>query len=91
MYGYISCSRDSLNAEEQERYQEIYCGLCRKLGREYGQLGRLSLSYDMTFLILFSCLPCMSRRRSGSRSAAAFIPAGKRWRRRINLQGTRRI
>lgn len=53
MYGYISCSRDSLNAEEQERYQEIYCGLCRKLGREYGQLGRLSLSYDMTFLILF--------------------------------------
>ncbi len=53
MYGYISCSRDSLNAEEQERYQEIYCGLCKKLGREYGQLGRLSLSYDMTFLILF--------------------------------------
>lgn len=53
MYGYISCSRNSLNAEEQERYQEIYCGLCRKLGREYGQLGRLSLSYDMTFLILF--------------------------------------
>ena len=53
MYGYISCSRESLNAEEQERYQEIYCGLCRKLGREYGQLGRLSLSYDMTFLILF--------------------------------------
>ena len=53
MYGYISCSRDSLNGEEQERYQEVYCGLCRKLGKEYGQLERLSLSYDMTFLILF--------------------------------------
>lgn len=53
MYGYISCSRDSLNGEGQERYQEVYCGLCRKLGKEYGQLERLSLSYDMTFLILF--------------------------------------
>ena len=53
MFGYIGCAKEQLSEEEQKRYQSIYCGLCRKLGREYGQLGRLSLSYDMTFLILF--------------------------------------
>ena len=39
--------------EELQRYRSAYCGLCRYLGTRHGQLTRLSLTYDMTFLALF--------------------------------------
>jgi len=35
------------------RYRGFYCGLCRCLGKRHGQLTRLSLTYDMTFLAMF--------------------------------------
>ena len=53
MFGYIECNRSKLSREEQERYQSVYCGLCRNLKMRYGDLERMSLSYDMTFVILF--------------------------------------
>lgn len=52
MFGYIVCIKDKLDKAELERYQHIYCGLCRNLKKRYGQLHRLNLSYDMTFIIL---------------------------------------
>lgn len=52
MFGYVMCNRGELNKEEQERYQSVYCGLCRTLEKRHGQLSRFSLSYEMTFLIL---------------------------------------
>ena len=52
MFGYIVCIKDKLDKAELERYQHIYCGLCRNLKNRYGQLHRLNLSYDMTFIIL---------------------------------------
>ena len=33
-------------------YQAYYCGLCRRLKECYGKRGQLTLSYDMTFLIV---------------------------------------
>lgn len=53
MFGYIECNRSKLSQEELGRYQSVYCGLCRNLKERYGELERLSLSYDMTFVILF--------------------------------------
>ncbi len=53
MFGYIECNRSKLSSEELERYQSVYCGLCRNLKSRYGELERLSLSYDMTFAVLF--------------------------------------
>lgn len=53
MFGYIECNRSKLSKEEQERYRSVYCGLCRNLKLRYGELERMSLSYDMTFVILF--------------------------------------
>lgn len=53
MFGFIGCNRAELTEEEKKRYQGVYCGLCRNLKKRYGGLERLSLSYDMTFLILF--------------------------------------
>jgi hypothetical protein len=53
MFGYVVCNRKDLSKEEIARYQGVYCGLCKTLENKYGQLSRMSLNYDMTFLILF--------------------------------------
>lgn len=53
MFGYIVCNKKHLATEEKDRYQSIYCGLCKTLEIKFGQLSRISLNYDMTFLILF--------------------------------------
>jgi hypothetical protein len=52
MFGYVVCNKKELDMEEVKRYQNIYCGLCKTLERKYGQLSRIGLNYDMTFLIL---------------------------------------
>ena len=53
MFGYIICNKSKLAHEEIERYQRIYCGLCKVLEKRFGQLERMSLNYEMTFLVLF--------------------------------------
>lgn len=35
-----------------EAYRAVYCGLCRELGRRFGPIARLTLSYDFTFLAM---------------------------------------
>ncbi len=50
MFGYVSINAQALTEAQRTRYQAYYCGLCRALKRGYGNLGRLTLSNDMTFL-----------------------------------------
>jgi len=38
--------------KEFDIYHSYYCGLCDVLKRRYGKAGQLSLSYDMTFLVM---------------------------------------
>lgn len=45
-------NRDALGEEAQKRYKSLYCGLCETLHRKYGTAARMTLSYDMVFLIL---------------------------------------
>ncbi|MCI8300811.1 MAG: hypothetical protein HFI69_10765 [Lachnospiraceae bacterium] len=52
MFGYIIINKPELKFREFDLYQSYYCGLCRTLKREYGRLGQMTLSYDMTFVIL---------------------------------------
>jgi len=52
MFGYVTANKDVLTPEETARYQAVYCGLCQALKLRHGQLSRLGLTYDMTFLIL---------------------------------------
>lgn len=52
MFGYVVANRDELKPRELLDYQSCYCGLCRMLKKNYGQIGRITLTYDMTFLIL---------------------------------------
>lgn len=53
MFGYILADPNYMTEEEYRRYRAAYCGLCRTLGQRHGQLSRLSLTFDMTFLTLF--------------------------------------
>ena len=52
MFGYIKTHRPELKIKEDEAYKGVYCSLCRTLGKRYGLLSRLFLSYDSTFLAL---------------------------------------
>lgn len=52
MFGYIIVNKQEMKFRDFELYQSYYCGFCRKLKEKYGIRGQLTLSYDMTFLIL---------------------------------------
>jgi len=52
MFGYIRPLECELKVREQAEYRGVYCGLCKSIGRRYGQLERLALSYDCAFLAL---------------------------------------
>lgn len=55
MLGYISPEKAELKIKEYEIYSGYYCGICKSIGRRYGQIPRLALSYDSVFLaLLFS-------------------------------------
>ena len=52
MFGYVLVNKPELKIKEFEKYRSYYCGLCHALGERHGQTGRLTLNYDMTFLIM---------------------------------------
>lgn len=52
MFGYIRVCKGELRIKEYEMYKAIYCSLCKELGKSYGPLARMTLSYDFTFLAL---------------------------------------
>lgn len=57
MLGYISPDKPELKIKEYEIYSGYYCGICKSIGKRYGQIPRLSLSYDSVFLaLLFSAV-----------------------------------
>ena len=50
MLGYVRIDKGELKVREYEIYTGYYCGICKYIGREYGQLPRMTLSYDAAFL-----------------------------------------
>lgn len=52
MFGYIIANKGALSEAQLARYRGCYCGLCRTLKDRYGMSGRITLNFDMTFLIL---------------------------------------
>lgn len=52
MFGYLVAAADVLEEEQKARYKACYCGLCRSLEKCFGQGARLTLNYDITFLVL---------------------------------------
>jgi hypothetical protein len=52
MFGYIIANAAKLTPEETKQYRSCYCGLCEALGKRRGAISRITLTYDMTFLVL---------------------------------------
>jgi hypothetical protein len=52
MFGYVKINKPEMKVKEYEAYRGLYCSLCRSLGKNFGVLSRLTLSYDITFLLL---------------------------------------
>ncbi len=50
MFGYVKVFKPEMKICEYDCYRGVYCGLCKQLGKSFGQLSRLGLSYDLTFL-----------------------------------------
>ena len=52
MFGYVTASLKELDKEAEKRYGAVYCGICRRIRLQSGNVARLGLSYDMAFLAL---------------------------------------
>lgn len=52
MFGYITICKPELKVKDYYQYKGYYCGLCRTLKEKYGSVGQMTLTYDMTFLVL---------------------------------------
>ena len=52
MFGYIVMNKPEIKMKDFDMYRSFYCGLCRELREKYGISGQITLSYDMTFVIM---------------------------------------
>lgn len=52
MFGYVRINKMDLTFREFDYYKGYYCGLCKYLKENHGEISRLSLNYDITFLIV---------------------------------------
>lgn len=52
MLGYVKVFKPELKVREYEVYCGYYCGVCKSIGKRYGQLPRMALSYDAAFLAI---------------------------------------
>lgn len=53
MFGFVTANPAALTEDERARYKAFYCGLCRSLMQRHGSIARFTLTYDMTFLVMF--------------------------------------
>lgn len=52
MFGYVTICEPELKVKDLKKYRAYYCGLCRILKEEYGVMGQMTLTYDMTFAVI---------------------------------------
>ena len=51
MFGYVVPLKSELRIREYEVFKSYYCSLCTEIGKK-SQISRLTLTFDMTFLVL---------------------------------------
>lgn len=52
MLGYVRAYRPEMKFKDYDLYKGVYCSLCKSIGKRYGLIARLTLSYDFTFLAI---------------------------------------
>ncbi len=53
MFGYVRAYKPDMTFSQYDIYKGIYCSLCKEIGKNYGLLARMTLSYDFAFFALF--------------------------------------
>ena len=84
MFGYLTAQTELLTPEQLARYRACYCGLCRSLKDRHGQLGRLTLNYDMCFLVLLLDSLDEPELRQGEEPCIAHPRTARAWQRTEN-------
>ena len=79
MFGYVTANWKELTKEQRSRYSSIYCGICRGIRDQSGQLARISLSYDMAFLSALLMSLYEPEERSGKNSCAVHPVSKREW------------
>ena len=77
MFGYVTANLKELDQEAERRYGAVYCGICRRIRLQAGQIARLGLSYDMAFLALLLMSLYEPEEQTGDK-ACALHPIRKR-------------
>lgn len=52
MFGYVVPFKPELKVKEYNLFRAYYCGLCFSIKKQFGEIPRIALNYDMTFLAL---------------------------------------
>lgn len=52
MFGYVFPYKPELKIKEYNVFKAYYCGLCKSIGKNFNQIARFGLNYDLTFLAL---------------------------------------
>ncbi|WP_040212228.1 DUF5685 family protein [Clostridium polynesiense] len=52
MFGYVKPYKPELKVKDYEIFKAYYCGLCRTIKESFGNIPRLCLNYDMTFMAI---------------------------------------
>jgi hypothetical protein len=52
MFGYVTPCKMELKIKDYEKFKAYYCGLCKSIKTNVGNVPRMSLNYDMTFLAI---------------------------------------
>ncbi|WP_322392425.1 DUF5685 family protein, partial [Clostridium perfringens] len=52
MFGYVTPLKAELKVKDFTKFRSYYCGLCFELKNNAGNIPRMVLNYDMTFLAI---------------------------------------
>ena len=50
MFGYLLPLNSELKVKDYQYFKAYYCGLCNEIKKQYGNIPRFCLSYDLTFI-----------------------------------------
>ena len=76
MFGYVMANKPEMKMREFARYKGFYCGLCRSLKTNHGRRGQITLTYDMTFLVIL--LSSLYEPKTDERKKRCIIHPGKK-------------
>ena len=50
LFGYVTPLKPELKIREYESFKSYYCGICMHIKENFGNIPRLTLNYDLTFI-----------------------------------------